>query len=119
MQALLIVAHGSRVKAAARALESLAGRVQATLGASVLVRHAHMTLGAPSVEEAFVACVEAGARDIIVHPFMLSAGKHATEDLPRLLAAAARPHPEVTFSITPPLGAHPDLAALVLDLCEL
>ena len=39
-----------------------------------------------------------GAKAVVCHPFFLSPGRHATEDIPRMLADAAAKYPEVPES---------------------
>ena len=49
-----------------------------------IVHFAHMELAAPTLEQAFDACVSDGAREIVVHPYFLAPGRHSTDDIPRL-----------------------------------
>lgn len=116
-KAILLVDHGSRLPEANALLAEVARLVERT-DPSFLVRHAHMELAAPSIEEGFAACVAAGAGDVIVFPYMLGPGRHATRDIPRLAAEAAARHPGVSFRVTQPLGLHVGLAAAVLARVE-
>ena len=79
-----------------------------------IVHYAHMELATPTLPEGIDACVADGATDVIVLPYMLSPGRHATEDIPRMAAEAAAKHPAVTVRVSAPLGIHPLLAELVL-----
>lgn len=63
-----------------------------------------MELASPSIEEAFDRCVGAGAQKIVLHPFFLSPGRHVTSDIPGLMAAAAKKHPDVAWVVSEPLG---------------
>lgn len=113
-RALLLVDHGSR-RAASNAMLACVGRmVQLQVGAEVPVRVAHMELAAPTIAEGFAACVATGAREVVVVPYLLSKGRHATEDVPRLVAEAAAQHPSVRYRVTAPLGVHPGLGEIVL-----
>ncbi len=62
---------------------------------------------APSIADAFDACVLDGASTVVVSPYFLSPGRHWQEDLPTLAAAAAARHPGVRFLVAAPLGLHP------------
>jgi sirohydrochlorin ferrochelatase len=62
---------------------------------------------APSIGDAFDACVADGATTVVVSPYFLSPGRHWQEDLPTLAAAAASRHPGVRFLVAAPLGLHP------------
>jgi len=92
----------------------MAALVQAMAGPDVIVRPAHMELAEPSIAAGFADCVEAGATNVIVFPYMLSPGKHSTSDIPRMVSAAALSHPGVSFSVTPPFGLHEKLGEIIL-----
>ncbi len=114
MRALLIVDHGSRRAESNDMLPQMATLVQQRVGPSVLVAWAHMELAQPDIAQVFRQCVDAGAREVVVVPYMLGPGRHATEDIPRLAEAAASDHPGVQLRVAPPLGIHPLLAELVV-----
>jgi sirohydrochlorin ferrochelatase len=112
--ALLLVDHGSRQAEANQALEETAALIRARRP-DLIVRIAHMELAPPTVAEGFAQCVADGATEVIVHPYMLAAGRHATQDIPRLVAAAAASHPAIISRVTEPLGVHGKLAEIVLQ----
>ncbi len=113
-RALLIVDHGSRRTAANESLQEIATLVR-ELSPGLIVHIAHMELAAPDIPAGLAACVADGADEIIVHPFMLSPGRHATEDIPRIAREAAAAHSGVQVHVTPPLGVHAKLAEIVLE----
>lgn len=63
-----------------------------------------MELAEPSIEQAFDRCVAAGAQKVVLHPFFLSPGRHVTSDLPALMNAAAKRHPDIAWLVSEPLG---------------
>lgn len=113
MNALLLVDHGSR-RAEANALLAQIAALVSTRRPSLIVEIAHMELAPPTVDEAFDACVSRGATEVVVMPYFLARGRHATEDIPALARAAAARHPHVALRIAEPLGVHALLAELVL-----
>jgi sirohydrochlorin ferrochelatase len=115
MKGILIVDHGSVRAEANDMLRCMSNLLQTMAGPDVAVRYAHMDLAEPDIRRGFTDCVEAGATDITVFPYMLSPGRHSTTDIPRLVAAAATAFPHVTFSVTPAFGVHEKLAELILD----
>ena len=115
MKAILLVDHGSRLREANDMLICMANLVQAMAGPEVIVRHAHMELAEPSIAAGFSACVEAGATDVTVFPYMLSPGKHSTGDIPDMVADAARKHEGVTHFVTPAFGVHERLGEIILN----
>lgn len=115
--AFLLIDHGSRRAEANALLEQVADMVRSQMDADRIVQIAHMELAEPTIEMGFKRCVDKGATKVVVHPFMLAPGRHVTEDLPRLIAAAAAPHPGTEYVIAKPLGAHPGIAEAVIARC--
>jgi sirohydrochlorin ferrochelatase len=115
MKGILIVDHGSRKAEANDMLRCMANLIQAMAGSEVVVRYAHMELSDPDVATGFANCVEGGATEVTVFPYMLSPGRHSTSDIPRMVAEAARRFPRVSFNVTPAFGVHEKLAEVVLD----
>ena len=113
-QALLLVDHGSLRSAANESIESIANFLR-DLSPRLIVHIAHMELARPDIPTGIARCVQDGAEEIIIHPYMLSAGRHATEDIPRIVEATAPAFPKVKFRVTPPLGIHHKLAEVVLE----
>lgn len=85
-----------------------------------VVAFAHQETVAPSIDEAVEALFVAGAREIVVVPFFLAPGRHATSDVPRLAHEAAARHAGLVVHVAPPpLPAQPErLAALVREGLE-
>lgn len=119
MKAILLVDHGSVRREANEMLVDMAQLVQRMTGSDVIVRHAHMELAEPTIAEGFTNCVEAGANEVIVFPYMLSPGRHSTTDIPRMVSEAAANHPGVTFSVTPPFGIEEKLGEIILTRAHL
>jgi sirohydrochlorin ferrochelatase len=115
MKAILLIDHGSRRDAANEMMDCMANLVQAMAGADVVVRYAHMELAEPSISAGVRQCVEAGATELVVFPYMLSPGKHSTGDIPRLVAQAAAAYPALDIRVTSAFGVHERLAELILE----
>jgi sirohydrochlorin ferrochelatase len=114
MKAVLLIDHGSRRDEANEMMNCMANLVQAMAGPDVVVRYAHMELSEPSISAGVQACVEAGATELIVFPYMLSPGKHSTGDIPRMVAEAAARHPDLAVRVTTAFGVHEKLAEVIL-----
>lgn len=115
MKGILIVDHGSIRNEANDMLRSMADLIQTMAGPDVVVRYGHMELAEPNIAAGFSRCVEAGATEVTVFPYMLSPGRHSTSDIPRMVADVARTFPHVSFSVTPAFGLHEKLAEVVLE----
>jgi len=115
MKGILIVDHGSQKREANEMLRSMADLIQTMAGQDVVVRYAHMELAEPDIAAGFSSCVQAGATDVTVFPYMLSPGRHSTADIPRMVANVAKTFPNVAFRVTPAFGLHEKLAEVVLE----
>jgi sirohydrochlorin ferrochelatase len=114
MKAILLIDHGSRRDAANEMMDCMANLLQAMAGPAVVVRFAHMELAEPSIHAGVRQCVEAGATELIVFPYMLSPGKHSTGDIPRMVAEAAADFPTLEVRVTSAFGVHEKLAEVIL-----
>jgi len=103
---ILIVGHGSR-RAEANADVRQAARSIGERGGFALVQPAFLEIEHPRVAEGFTRLVAQGAREVIVHPYFLSPGRHTRGDLPREVSEVAARHSDVGYHITKPLSAHP------------
>lgn len=111
--AILLVDHGSRRPEANAQLEAMAALLRAREPERI-VHVAHMELAPPTVAEGIAACVADGAQEVVVHPYLLTPGRHSQEDIPALAAAAARDHPGVSVRVSAPLGVHERLVDVIL-----
>ena len=85
----------------------------------LIVQVAHMELAHPTISEGMASCVLAGATEITVHPYMLSPGRHATKDVPRMVDECSKKYPQVNVKVTKPLGIHDKIGEVVLERAEL
>jgi sirohydrochlorin ferrochelatase len=114
MNALLIIAHGSRNPEANEEVQRLALRVgRHSAGTFDRVSYAFLELADPKVESAVDGLAKAGATRIRVFPYFLAAGSHVARDIPRAVSEAQAAHPGITFEILPYLGALDGLTALI------
>jgi uroporphyrin-III C-methyltransferase len=103
---VLIVGHGSRRVEANEDVREAAKAI-CERGGFVLVEAAFLEIEHPNIREGFERLVQRGARDITVHPYFLSPGRHTRGDIPVEVSEAASRHRGVNYRITEPLSAHP------------
>jgi sirohydrochlorin ferrochelatase len=115
--AILLVDHGSRRREANEQLREVAERLRAR-DPDRIVRIAHLELAKPTIAEGIADCVAAGAREIVVHPYLLAPGRHSRDDIPAQAERAAREHPGVRVRVSEPLGVHEKLVDVVLERIE-
>ena len=118
MKALLVIDHGSRLKTANDMLFDVVDLLR-SLRPDIIVHGAHMELADPTILDGFKKCVDDGATEVIAHPYMLSEGRHAQKDIPRLVNEAAEHFPDVLFTVTPPLGVHSNIANVIFERAQL
>ena len=110
---IIIVDHGSRRDESNRMLERVAELFAGRFSdRHDIVEPAHMELAEPSIATAYARCVERGAERVVVCPFFLGPGKHWTQDIPSLTAAAAAKFPHTRYHVTQTLG----IDDLILEL---
>jgi len=81
----------------------------------LIVNIAHMELADPTIAQGVQQCIDDGATEIIVHPYMLSPGRHAMTDIPTMATEAASSYPNVSVRVTGPLGLHEKLGEVILE----
>lgn len=114
MRAYLLVDHGSRLEAANRVVEDVARAFASHVEPGAKVAFAHQEAAPPSIDDAIEALARDGVTELIVIPFFLAPGKHATSDVPRIAREAATKAGLTLDVLPPPLPDVPgDLARLL------
>ncbi len=117
MQALILIAHGSRREASNQEVRDLAERLAQLAGERLdLVVPAFLELSEPDIPAAVDRCIEAGATCIRTVPYFLSAGRHVATDIPDELTKVRRRHPDVDIHQSDYLGKHAAIPGILLAL---
>ncbi len=112
---IILFAHGSRDPLWHLPIEAVATAIRAR-DAQALVGCAYLELSTPDLAQAATAMIAAGACRLRVFPLFLGVGKHAREDLPRLIAGLRAAHPDVPVELMATAGEHPQLTALMAEI---
>lgn len=116
MQALVLVAHGSRRAASNEEVKSLAQRLRGIdAGALPLIETGFLEIASPTIPEAIQSCIAAGASTVVVVPYFLSAGRHVSEDVPRIVNEISPQYPDTPIRIAEHIGASDAMARLILE----
>jgi len=75
-----------------------------------------LEIARPSIPEALELAAASGARFVLVTPLMLFPGRHAREDIPRIVRETARKHRDIRFSVTKALAFHPKFLAFLREV---
>jgi sirohydrochlorin cobaltochelatase len=102
-QALILFAHGSRDPQWRAPIEAVATRVRA-LAPQVTVACAYLELTEPDLPTVAAQLVASHADEIWIKPMFLGVGKHAREDLPKLVDALRQTYPGVRFHLEASVG---------------
>lgn len=105
---LILFAHGARDPRWAAPFEAVAERVRADRP-GLPVRLAYLELMRPDLPAAAAELLAEGCAAVTVLPLFLGAGGHVRRDLPALLDGLRANHPEVEWSLQPPVGELPSL----------
>ncbi len=114
MNALLLIAHGSRRPEANADLEFVAADMRRR-NLFAFVQCSFLELAEPDILTGGVKCVEAGATTVVLLPYFLSPGRHVTEDLTAARDQLAVEFPQVRFTLAAPLAGHPKLLEVVAE----
>jgi sirohydrochlorin cobaltochelatase len=112
---IILLAHGSRDPQWREPIEAVAAQIRAVApGTPVLC--AYVELCAPSLPEAATHLIAEGADSIRVFPLFFGVGKHAREDLPRLVDEIRASHPGIEIELLPTAGEYRELTALMAGI---
>ena len=114
MEAVLYVAHGTRVQKGIDEAVRFIEAVKQTVAAPIQ-EICFLELAAPSIVEGVKRCVTQGATHIAVVPILLLTANHAKEDIPEELEKAQQLFPTVRFTIGAPFGIHEKLIDSLTD----
>lgn len=112
MRGVILLAHGSRDPLWHQPVLAVAGQMQASAPGTP-VCCAYLELSAPDLPSATAQFVASGLTAIRVVPLFLGTGKHAREDLPKLVQDLRTRYPGIAFELTPPVGEDARLTALL------
>lgn len=105
-RALLLVGHGSRDAAGNQQFLEFVSRVRAA-APERLIESCFLELAAPDIPAGMAACVNRGAREIVVLPLTLFNAGHARFEIPEHIHQAQHRHAGLTFRYARPLMIDP------------
>ncbi len=116
MNALLLVAHGSRRQQSNDEVSVLANKLRETCHHDYSIVHSgFLELATPSIPEGIENCIRDGATRVTILPYFLNSGTHVVNDVPEIAAAARARHPDIDIVVAPHLGASSLMVDLLID----
>ncbi len=114
-KAIVFLAHGSRDPLWQAPMEAIAARARA-LDPAAVVRLAYLELCAPALADVAADLAATGVLHVVVMPLFLGMGRHAREDLPKIVADLQANFTAVRFELLPTLGEDARLVDLAATL---
>lgn len=114
MQAVLYVAHGSRMQEAVLQTKEFLRNSMVKIDVPIQ-EHSFLELARPTMEEGVIRCVERGATSIAVVPLLLLAAGHAKQDIPQEIRRMQNQFPDITFSYGRPFGVHEAIVDIAVE----
>lgn len=108
MQAVLYIAHGTRVQQGISEARAFIEEVKRYVQADIQ-EIAFLELAEPDILQGIAQCVARGATRIAVVPILLLAAQHAKEDIPEVLVQARELYPQLPITVGQPFGIHDKL----------
>ena len=117
MKAVLLISHGSRSQKTKAEVVSLVKHLKQKSGI-IIFEYAFLEIESPTIPQGIDLCVQKGATEIVILLNFLNAGQHVDADIPRIVKVAAKKYPKINFRLTAPVGQHPQIGRLFLDLIK-
>jgi sirohydrochlorin cobaltochelatase len=96
-------------------MEAVATRLT-VLSPGIPVACAYLELSQPDLPMAVAALRDQGVQTVSVLPLFLGVGKHAREDLPRLIADLQAQYPDMVFTLNRSIGEDARLVNLIAQM---
>ena len=117
MKAALIISHGSHSPKTKKEIEFLVSALK-KMSRIPVWEYAFLEIESPNIPNGIKTCVARGAKDITILLNFLNSGKHVDTDIPKIVAAEWKKYPKVKLRISKPVGQHPHIPNLFLDLLK-
>jgi len=114
-QAVILFAHGSRDALWRRPIEAVAQQMK-QLSPTTEVACAYLELTEPDLPSSVAQMLQNGIDAIRIVPMFLGVGKHAREDLPKLVQELQLQYPHVFFELRQAVGEEPELIRIMASI---
>jgi sirohydrochlorin ferrochelatase len=119
MKALVVVAHGSRRSASNDEVKELACWLAGDLANHYpIVEVGFLELAEPLIPDALERAIEAGATEVAVFPYFLSAGRHVVKDVPDEVKTVQDKYPQIPITMLTYLGASNGFTRFIADVLK-
>ena len=120
MNALIILAHGSRRHESNQEIVNLVNEVKKISGdAFNFIEYAYLELVEPTPQQSIESVVNRGVSDITIVPYFLNSGNHVKRDIPGMVETAIENYPHCRIRISACVGMFGGMPKLILDQAKL
>ena len=120
MNALIILAHGSRRHESNQEIETLAKEVKKIAGNEYdVIEYAYLEIAVPTLLQSIESVVNRGVSDITVLPYFLNSGNHVKRDIPAMIETAIDKHPACRFKVSAFIGIYEGMPKLIIEQARL
>lgn len=112
---IVLFAHGSRDPLWRAPIDAVAQAIEAQ-SPECMVRCAFLELTTPDLSTVVDELLSLGMTAVRIVPMFLGVGRHAREDLPKLVSQLRAQHPELDLELMPSVGEHPAMTALMAQI---
>jgi sirohydrochlorin cobaltochelatase len=112
---VILFAHGSRDPLWRLPIDAVALNMKRRWP-SLSVACAFLELTTPDLSTTVETLMMEGKTHMRIVPMFLGVGRHAREDLPRLVEDLANAYPQVQFELVAAIGEHPAMTELMADI---
>ncbi len=112
---VILFAHGSRDPLWRLPIDAVAQAMRARWP-DLAVACAFLELTAPDLPTVVDNLMMQGKTHLRIVPMFLGVGRHAREDLPKLVADLVEAYPQVRFELLPAIGEHPAMTTLMAEI---
>lgn len=113
--AVLFISHGSFSPQAYDEVRALVKALKEQSPIEIF-EPAFLEINSPNIPDGIERCVTKGAGRIILLLNFLNSGKHVLVDIPTLVAEAQKKYPHVLFFTSRPVGLHPKMQQVFLEI---
>lgn len=114
MQAVLYIAHGSRLREAIEQVDAFMKKSMVEIKVPIQ-EYCFLEWARPTLQDGVVTCIKRGATKIAVIPFLLLLAGHAKHDIPRELKRLQAQFPQIEIRYGQPLGVHNAIIDIIVE----
>ena len=115
MNALVLVAHGSKRMLSNKEFIKLVDDVRKKDNKFSKVQAAFLELANPSIQEVCKELISNKISKILFYPYFLNTGKHVGTDLPNIIKELQNDNPSIEFVLLKHFGKSDKISDIILD----